>query len=451
MALDLSDVTLSGSALPAPFLHFGLAPVLSRHGIRLTAPGWDAVRRQLRSLGGAGGPLRVCNHVLAPLAGPLGYAAPERQPEVTTREGQEDGGWLLQAGDGIRLRAWSVAAGTDLDAPHRRGHAYRFSPTRSAQRVLLASSERAGLLTDGETIRLLLCDPARPDSHLGIPLCGAAGWREQRVPPDSYRLLLALSGAAGVRALPDILDAARLAQTQVTRELRVQARGAVEGFAQAVLDHPANATPLREVEQLASRLWEEGLILVYRLLFILKLEGTADPARGFSFASTALWRSALSPNRALGTLARRLLDQGHDTGHMLEGGLRALFRVFRDGLCCSELSIAPLGGALFGTEATPLLDRLAWGERAVALLLDKLLWTTPQGRPRERVHYGALDVEDLGRVYEALLELEPGIASVPMLRLRRAAQEVVVRAADTAQPREAASISAVEAIPAGRY
>ena len=91
--------------------------------------------------------------------------------------------------------------------------------------------------------------------------------------------------------------------------------------------------------------------------------------------------------------------------------MRALFRVFRDGLACNELSVAALGGALFGSETTPLLDRLAWGEPAVALLLDRLLWTVPGGRGRERVHYGALDVEELGRIYEALLELEPGIAT----------------------------------------
>jgi hypothetical protein len=43
--------------------------------------------------------------------------------------------------------------------------------------------------------------------------------------------------------------------------------------------------------------------------------------------------------------------------------------------------------------------------------------------------YGSLDVEDLGRVYEALLELEPGIATEPMCRLRRNKLEVVLPAA----------------------
>jgi hypothetical protein len=432
VTLDLRDCDLFGPALPEPFVRFELETVLSRLGLLRIAQDkrfeqvWDALRRQLRHLGGSGGPQRVCNHVIAPLAQCLGYGALQRQDDVSTREGMEDGGWLMQASCGTKLRAWPVGVEVDLDAPHRSGRAYRFSPTRSAQRVLLAGGERAGLLTNGDDLRLLLCDPARPDSRITIGLAGAAGWRAQNMAPDSYRVLLALAAPQGLAALASVLDAARLSQTRVTKDLRVQARNAIEGFLQGVLDHPANLRLRAKRDGLAMRLWEEGLILIYRLLFILKLETASDPGRAFSFASTNLWRNVLSPNRALGPLVRRHLDQGADTGRMLEDGLRLIFQVFRDGLSCSELSVAPLGGALFGAQATPLLDGLAWGERAVALLLDRLLWTMPKGRERERVHYGSLDVEDLGRVYEALLELEPGITTEPMARLRRAKLEVVL-------------------------
>ena len=461
VTLDLHECALFGSALPEPFVHFELFSVLAKQGLLPKAPGkkfeqgWDAVRRQLRALGGAGGPQRVHNHVIAPLAAVLGYDAPVRQNEVATREGLEDGGWRLQARGGAQLRAWSVAVDTDLDAPRRSGRAYRFSATRSAQRVLLAGHERAGLLTNGEELRLLLCDPARPDSHLAIPLAGSAGWRARITAPDSYRVLLALAAPKGLAALPDVLDAARLSQARVTKELRVQARHAVEVFVQAVLDHPANADALdclTDRHWLAATLWREALILVYRLLFTLKLESVGDTARGFSFASTSLWRTAFSPNRALGPLVRRHLDLAHDTGRMLEDGLRGIFRVFRDGLSCSELSIAPLGGALFGAETTRLLDRLVWGERAAALLLDRLLWTLPRGHGRERVHYGSLDVEDLGRVYEALLELEPGITAEPMARLRRGKLEVVVPVQQAARYRRAmdADDASEEAAPCGR-
>jgi hypothetical protein len=434
VSLDLHECTASGPGLPESFLRFELAALLDKRGLlpksgRSFEQGWDAVRRQVRALGGAGGPLRVANHIITPLAPCLGYGVPLRQEAVTTREGLEEGGWLMHAPGGARLRAWSVGIDSDLDAPHHSGRAYRFGPVRSASRVLQSTGEAAGLLTDGAELRLLLCDPARPDSYFAIPLTGTAGWQEQNLAPDSYRVLLALAGPLGLSALPDILDAARLSQARVTKDLRIQARAAVEGFLQAVLDDPANAVVLRrhtDRDRLARRLWEEGLVLVYRLLFILKLESAADPARAFSFASTALWRRALSPNQALGPLVRRHLDQGHETGRMLADGLRTVFRVFRDGLSCSELAIAPLGGALFSAQSTPLLDALQWSEQAAALLLDRLLWTTPKGRERERVQYGPLDVEELGRVYEALLELEPGIASKPMVRLRRARLEVVV-------------------------
>jgi hypothetical protein len=177
-------------------------------------------------------------------------------------------------------------------------------------------------------------------------------------------------------------------------------------------------------------LWHEGLILVYRLLFILKLESPAEAGTGFSFSSTRLWREFLSPNRALGPLVRRHLDHGHDTGQMLESGLRQLFGIFRDGLHCSELHIVPLGGALFSASATGLLDRMGWGDRAVALLLDRLIWVVSHRGERTRVHYGSLDVEDLGSIYEGLLEQEPGVATEPLVRVRRGKMEAFVAAKD---------------------
>ena len=146
---------------------------------------------------------------------------------------------------------------------------------------------------------------------------------------------------------------------------------------------------------LAHDLWHEGLITVYRLLFILKLESTDDPARSFSFASTSLWRNTFSPSVALAPIVRRVLDHGAQTGRLLQDGLRALFRMLSDGLQCTELNVRPMAGALFAPATTPILGRLHWSETAIAKLLDNLLWTR-SGRgatARERVHYGPLDVE----------------------------------------------------------
>jgi hypothetical protein len=446
MTLDFRDCRVVGPALPLSFFHHQLATLLAGQGLMPAGRQqsiWDAFRRSLQSLGPSAGPFRVTNQLLTPLATQLGYETLSRSEPIQTREGLEDGGVLMAARCGARLRAWAVPAATDLDAFPRRGNTYRLSVSRSAQRVLFTTRESLGLITNGNELRLLLSDATRADSHISVPLVGASGWRDRRLIPDSYRLVFALASPKGQTALADILNKARISQTQLTRDLRNQARQAAGLFLQCILDHPANPGDHDPV-----LLWKECLILIYRLLFIFKMESTAEPGRAFGFASISLWREALSPNLALGPLVRQHIDQGHDTGQMLEDGLRTIFRLFRDGFKGGGLSIAPLGGALFGVDATPLLDRLRWGDHAVALLLDRLLWTTPRGRSRERVHYGALGVEDLGCIYEALLELEPGIARNRMARLTRQRREIVV---PLSQARPAGSVTKTEEIPPGRF
>jgi hypothetical protein len=445
MPLNLLDhCAFNGPALPEPFVRFELEKELTRLDLLAKTTGdegkelqqsWEVYRRKLRELDVRGGPLRVRHCVLDPLVERLGFSRSEPAAELETREGKEEGGYLLISQDGsTNLRTWTTEFDEDLDAPARRGHAYRFSHLRIAQRVLLAAGERVGLLTNGVQLRVLISDPARPDSEVVIPIESA--WKRSRDVPDSYRFLLGLCQPKGIAAVPDLVEKARLQQARVTKDLRLQARLAVERFIQEVLDHPANEavlTQYADLDKLAKSLWHEGLVLVYRLLFILKLESTDDPARSFSFASSSLWRNTFSPGVALAGRVRDVLDRGEETGQFLEHALRRLFEMFSKGLECSELHIKPLGGALFGPEAAPLLDNLAltWGERAVAFLLDQLLWTQPKrgGITRQRVHYGSLDVEDLGRVYEALLELEAGIATERLCRLRRQKLEVVVPAA----------------------
>ena len=494
MALELRDCRFTGPALPDPYVQAELEAGLNKHKLLPKTTGaegkelrnsWDIYRRILRALVYRGGSVRVRNKVLEPLVERLRYDRIAKTDDVQTREGLEAGGYLLLNGE-ARLRVWSADLDIDLDAPAKRGAAYRYSHVRVAQRVLLAAGERVGLITNGVELRVLISDPARPDSQIEIPI--DPGWKRSREVPDSYRLLIALCSPEGLKALPEIIDKARLQQTKVTKELRVQARQAVERFVQEILDDRENQTTLAECsdrQQLAKQLWREGLVLVYRLLFILKLESTDDPARSFSFASTSLWRNTFSPTVALAPRVRSVLDHGAVTGRFLEDGLRALFRMFTEGLQCTELNVKPLGGALFGEQSTPILSKLHWGERAVAFLLDRLLWTPRKrgGEGRERVHYGPLDVEDLGRVYEALLELEPGITTEPMCRLRRQKLEVVVPVAqgeryrsqsepaaqaasqsanteeenDTAEENEAprrgkkTKVEWIEEIPAGRF
>jgi hypothetical protein len=87
--LDLDDCTLAGPAMTEPFLREGLAPMANlRFGGEVD---WDMLRASLRG----GGAQRVHQHVTTKLASAFGYGRPLRQHSVTTREGREDGGWVL--------------------------------------------------------------------------------------------------------------------------------------------------------------------------------------------------------------------------------------------------------------------------------------------------------------------------------------------------------------------
>ena len=407
------DLGLSGSLLAPGFVENELQAVLIRFGLSPANHNahWTTIQDGLRVFGGTGGPVRVLRHVVEPLSRALGYVDIRRCEPVTTRDGADDGGHALRA-NGSFLRVWTYESETGLETVSKRPGGPRASPVKRAIRVLRASGESSGLISNGQELRLLLCDPNGADAQMIAALSGRAGWAGRSEPPWSFAAIAALAAPKGVAASPDIFEAARLYQAAVTKSLRFQARMAIEGFVRNILEHPGNKGIVPD----ADILWRQALTVVYRLLFVLKLESETEPGRGFGFARSNAWRRSLSPNRALGPLARRHLDLGHDTGRMLEDGLRTLFQTLRNGLSHTSFSIAPLGGALFDPGATRILDNLHWGERAVALLLDRLLWTMPNGRERDRVHYGVLDVEELGRVYESLLDLEPAIAAGPMLR-----------------------------------
>jgi hypothetical protein len=114
---------------------------------------WEVYRRSVRELVSRGGVVCVRNHILEPLVARLGHAQLAASSEMETREGREDGGYLMVGPDGDRLRVWATALDEDLDDPSRRGRAYRFSHVRIAQRVLLAAGERMWLLTNGVELR----------------------------------------------------------------------------------------------------------------------------------------------------------------------------------------------------------------------------------------------------------------------------------------------------------
>src|SRR5690606_30565841 len=105
---------------------------------------------------------------------------------------------------------------------------------------------------------------------------------------------------------------ALLGQTRRVKQLRKQVAAAAQGFVQEVLDHPANYDWLRQQAdraQLAQDLWRQGLAIVYRLLFALKLKAGEDGGPS-DHDGHCHWPQLLSPGPALARHVEEVLRSG---------------------------------------------------------------------------------------------------------------------------------------------
>lgn len=169
-----------------------------------------------------------------------------------------------------------------------------------------------------------------------------------------------------------------------------------------------------------------ALLVLYRLLFILYAE-SRDPR----LQHHPLYRRVYS----LESLVDRLLRTPHDAlaRNRCEHWslLQATFRIFNDGLPpLPDLeNIPPRGGPLFSAteEAGAWIERLRLCDADVAALLFALATAKPRrGVGRERISYRELAIEQLGSVYEGLLEHEPRVADTTLFALRVAGREFVL-------------------------
>jgi len=84
--------------------------------------------------------------------------------------------------------------------------------------------------------------------------------------------------------------------------------------------------------------------------------------------------------------------------------LLATFAAVYEGCEYDEMRIPPYGGSLFDPARYPWLERVAVTDRVVHEILGALLILRRRGGAAERLSYKGLDVEQIGHVYEGLLE-----------------------------------------------
>ncbi|MGH9330639.1 MAG: N-6 DNA methylase, partial [Vicinamibacterales bacterium] len=189
----------------------------------------------------------------------------------------------------------------------------------------------------------------------------------------------------------------------------------------AALERGVRASVTELTGALGARAVDQALTIVYRILFLLFAE-----ARGL----VPMWHPTYRDGYAIGALTDRALA-GHSRG--LWSALQAASRLAYAGCHAGELVVTPFNGRLFEPARTPLGESRRVNDATVRSVLLALSTTSGDGG-RRRVSYGDLGVEQLGAVYESVLDLTTSAESFPNAQrsAKTVASEVTLRTKDQA-------------------
>lgn len=265
---------------------------------------------------------------------------------------------------------------------------------------------RIGLITNGERWMLV-------DAPVGAVTTFASWyariWSQEPITLQAFVHLLGIRRFFFDQSeqLPALFDRSLKYQDEVTEALGEQVRRAVEVLIQSLdkADQDRNRELLHDVKE--PELYEAALTVMMRLVFLLSAE-----ERGLLLLGDERYEA----NYAISTLRMQLCAESDE---ILErrwdawSRLLAIFRAVFGGIEHENLRLPALGGSLFNPDRFPFLEGRAkdsvWrtdaakplpiDNRTVLLLLEAIQQF--QGRT---LSYRALDVEQIGYVYEGLLE-----------------------------------------------
>src|SRR6478736_87652 len=291
---------------------------------------------------------------------------------------------------------------------------WQASPQARFERLLRDTGVAAGLLLNGDELRLVYAPRGESSGHIGFPIaemCTVGG----RSLLAALHMLLSehrVFGAPDRQRLLDLLVESRKYQNEVSNRLAEQVLGALwellRGFQSA--DEAANGQVLRDLARTEPQQIYGGLLtVIMRLVFLLYAEDQGlmpdDPV--------------YSRNYAIGGLFERLReDAGRypDTMDQRFGAyawLLSTFRMVFDGGAHGGLSLPTRHGQLFNPDEYPFLEGRPAGIGRVMgdtfdapRVSDGIIWRVLEGLlvlDGERLSYRALDVEQVGSVYESMM------------------------------------------------
>ena len=147
---------------------------------------------------------------------------------------------------------------------------------------------------------------------------------------------------------------------------------------------------------------DAALIFLYRLLFVLYAED-----RGLLPVNDERYDDYGLRKPVRDEIGRRMVDE--DTYSAIATNyydhLTTLFKLIDKG--DESIGLPPYNGGLFAAEAAPLLEKVRLADREVAPIIYDLSHAEDSQGVRRFVNYRDMSVQQLGSIYERLLEREP--------------------------------------------
>ena len=342
----------------------------------------------------------------------FGFASLAKAEPVVLAERSYPIGFAALAG---RVPVIVAPAGSGLDtlAPHFGDGTRRRSAFGLAQEYLNAAEGAMwGLASDGLTLRIV-----RDNASLTRPAWIEADlqriFTEERYADFAALWLLAHETRFGrvdqpvaECSLEAWRNAGREEGTRAREHLRRGVEDALIALGQGFLAHPDNQA-LRAALQsgaLSTKDYFNQLLrLVYRLIFLLTVEerGVLHPDSADEKAKS-LYTTGYSLRRLRERAVKR---SAHDRFADLWEATKVVFRGVAEGE--ARLGLPALAG-IFAKSQCPALDAAKLENRALLLAVFKLSWLR-ENSGLSRVNWRDMGPEELGSVYESLLELVPQI------------------------------------------
>ncbi|NPA53643.1 MAG: N-6 DNA methylase [Aquificae bacterium] len=316
-----------------------------------------------------------------------------------------------------KLAVFTVSPQQDIDKNEKKAGKWKASPYIKLERYLRDSGIPFGIVTNGFDFRIVFAEKGFTTSYITF----REGWVDDELLTNAFFTILNKNRWFWKPSLEDLVKESREKQTEITDQLGIQVKEAVELFI-SYLDKKNKEHNLEIFKNLTEKeIYEMALFYMMRIIFIL-------------FAEENYLLPHENPiyekNYGIGSLLSMLSNQKRNypdsLKHTYDAWFRilALFRLIYEGSEHPDLNLKAYGGELFDYKKFPVLEdkRLKLSNKEIYEILHKLTYAKVKfGKEyiNQKVSYSTLDIEHIGQMYEGLLAYSVKKANTPIYKVKR--------------------------------